>query len=72
MPATALKTNFIVHFGTIIFQNTSGKLLLLHTSYIVVNRSQFYESALTIQIIALRCKIHLKLVKIKVFQDGFY
>ena len=71
MPATILKTNFIVHFGTTTFQNTSGELLLLHTSYIVVNRSEFYEFALTVQRIALRCKIHLKQGKKKYFKMVF-
>ena len=37
-----------------------------------VYESEFYESALAIQRVALPCKIHLKLVIKKVFQDGFY
>ena len=34
--------------------------------------SEFYETALAVQRIALRCKIVLKLEKIKVGQNVFY
>ena len=34
--------------------------------------SEFYETALAVQGIVLRCKIVLKLEKIKVRKDGFY
>ena len=34
--------------------------------------SEFYETALAVQRIVLRCKIVLKLEKIKVREDGFY
>ena len=50
MSATILITNFIVNNLEHIFPSTSGKLLLMHNSYTVVNISKFYEAALTEQI----------------------
>ena len=43
-------------------------------SYVVVNMSEFYESALAVQRIVLQnsCKIVLKLEKMENGQDGFY